>query len=133
MKIFVPTATQIVDLNKMICVDGNNIHHCRDFGSIESALHSAFYPGSYPFAHGGIAKVAGALCFYITQNHAFTDGNKRTAALAALTFMNQNGLDLKYPKSGKNSFAEVVIACASKKFSKDELKDWFEKHKVQLR
>jgi death-on-curing protein len=97
-----------------------------------SALHSAFYPGSHPFAHGGLAKVAGALCFYLIKNHSFTDGNKRTAVLTALTFLNQNGLDLKYPKTGKTSFAEVVDSCAAGKVSQDELKDWFEKHKVRI-
>ena len=29
-----------------------------------SVLHSAFYPGTYPFTVGGIAKTAGTLCFY---------------------------------------------------------------------
>jgi death-on-curing protein len=131
--IIIPTPEQIVEINKMICEEGGNLHHCRDFGRVESSLHSAFYPGTYPFAHGGIAKVAGALCYYITQNHAFTDGNKRTAALTSLTFLNQNGLDLKYPKSGKNSFADMVIACASNETTKDELKDWFEKHKIRIK
>lgn len=43
---------------------------------VESAVSSAFYSGSYPFAHGGIGRVAGALCFYLDKCHAFFDGKK---------------------------------------------------------
>lgn len=70
---------------------------CLNTGKIESAIASAFYPGTYPFAHGGFAKVAGALCFYLVKAHAFLDGNKRTGALAAITFLNMHGLDVEYP------------------------------------
>jgi hypothetical protein len=35
-------------------------------------------------------------------------------------------------KTGKTSFAEVVDYCAAGKVSQDELKDWFEKHKIRL-
>ena len=55
----------IVSINESICIEGNNPFHCFDEGKVESALHSAFYFGAYPYHHGGVAKVAGALAFYI--------------------------------------------------------------------
>ena len=70
-------------------------------GKVESALAAAFYPGDYPFQYGGIAKVAGAVCYFLTKAHAFFDGNKRTAGIAA-----------------------------ANRLSKEELIKWFEKHKV---
>lgn len=106
-KISVPSADQIIELNQFICRESGSSHHCYDPGKVESAIHTALYPGSYPFVAGGLAKVAAALCFYIIKGHPFMDGNKRTGSLAAIAFLNENGLDLKYPvnkKKGMNTF-----------------------------
>lgn len=131
----VPSAQQIISANRFICTEGGNPHHCFDPGKIESSIHSAFYPGSYPFAAGGLARIAGALCFYLIKNHSFMDGNKRTAILSAILFLSQNGLALKYPESednGRTALANIADDCAAGKVSKDQLMDWFDSHKVKL-
>lgn len=136
MKLIVqPTLEAVIELNKIVCEAGGNPHQFLNSGVIESAIASAFYPGSYPFAHGGLAKVAGALCFYIVKSHAFLDGNKRTGALTAIVFLNMNGLDLKYPLDKEkdiNGLAEIIEGCADSSVEKDKLKDWFDRHKVYL-
>ena len=102
-------------------------------GKIESAVHTAFYPGSYPFSAGGIAKIAGALCFYLVKAHAFIDGNKRVGNLVAITFMNLNGWDLSYPKeeeNGKCALANIIEQCAASEIGKEELIEWFDNHKI---
>ena len=101
--IFIPTAEAVIETNRYVCEQGGNPHFCREPGKIESAISTAFYPGAYPFALGGIAKVAGALCYYLVQCHAFVDGNKRTGALVAITFLNQHGMDLEYPLDPKRT------------------------------
>jgi death on curing protein len=133
--IFVPTVEAVVEVNKFVCLQGGNPHHCYDTGKIESVIHSAFYPGTYPFAAGGLASVAGALCFYLVKTHAFMDGNKRTGALVAVTFLNQHGMDLKYPldtSKGINGLAEIIEKCAASVIEKDDLVGWFENHKCAL-
>lgn len=133
--IFLPTADAVLAVNKYICEQGDNPHHCYDVGKVESAISTAFYPGSYPFAHGGLARVAGALCFYLVKSHAFMDGNKRTGALVAITFLNQHGLDLQYPldeKRNVNAFADVIENCAAGGVDKDQLIEWFDRHKTEL-
>lgn len=133
--IFLPTADAVLAVNKYVCEQGGNPSHCEDVGKVESAISTAFYPGSYPFAHGGLARVAGALCFYLVKSHAFIDGNKRTGALVAITFLNQHGLDLKYPLNLKkkiNGLAEIIEQCAAGKVSKDQLIEWFEDHKIEI-
>ena len=133
--ILVPTAEAVVAVNRFICEQGGNPHHCSDIGKIESAISTAFYPGSYPFAHGGLLRVAGALCFYLVKSHAFTDGNKRTGALVAITFLNQHGMDLRYPideDKDINGLAEVIENCAAGNITKEQLMDWFEGHKSYL-
>ncbi len=133
--IFIPTAEAVVTLNKFICEQGGNPHHCNDIGKVESAISTAFYPGDYPFTHGGLARVAGALCFYLVKSHAFIDGNKRTGILVAITFLNQNGMDLQYPldeTNNINALAEIIENCAAGAVSKEQLMDWFETHKFYL-
>ena len=133
MKLFVPDADAIVAINKEVCKEGGNPHHCFDPGKVESAIHSAFYPGTYPFAHGGIARLAGALAFYLCESHAFQDGNKRTASLAAIVFLNANGLDIRYPMSEDlDDFSNMIIGVASGNVTIDAIKEWFEDHKVDF-
>lgn len=117
----------------MICEEQSNPHTVLRENGIESAIHSAFYPGSPPFAHGGIAKLAGTLCYYLTKAHVFMDGNKRTAALTAVSFLNDHGWDISYPYDEQkdiNALAEMVDACAASTISKEEVIAWFDTHKV---
>ena len=100
-----------------------------------SSIYTAFYPGSYPFAIGGIVHAGAALCFYLIKSHPFLDGNKRTATLVAVSFLNQNGWDLRYPfneKTGRNALASIIEDCASGNEGKEQLIDWFEIHKVKI-
>lgn len=107
-----PTLESIIEINQFICSEGGNPHQCLDSGKIESAISSAFHPGSYPFSHGGLAKVAGALCFYLVKS-----------------------LDLDYPldiSRNINGLAEIIESCAASRINQNELKNWFEIHKVYL-
>jgi death-on-curing protein len=134
-KVAIPSAEQIVFANKYICEQEGNPHHCFGVGKVESAIHTAFYPGSYPFAAGGLARVAAALCFYLVKSHAFMDGNKRVGALVAIAFLNENGWDLKYPidtSNDSNALAEIIESCAAGNVTKEELMAWFDTHKIEL-
>ena len=61
----------------------------RDENALESALARAENKVSYgnPTVH----ELAAAYLFGIARNHAFVDGNKRTALVAAVTFLILNG------------------------------------------
>lgn len=131
-----PTAESIVRINQLVCHEGSSPHHCYDVGKLESAIYTAFYPGNYPYAAGGIGRIAGVLCYYLTKNHAFMDGNKRTAVLTSITFLNKNGWDLSYPfdeTRGTNALATIIDDCAAGKVSKEQIMDWFDSHKVKVK
>src|SRR5580700_4493608 len=118
------TSAHVVEINKRICLHFKHIHHCFEVGKVESALHTAFYPGSPPFRYGGIAKVAGAMAFFLIKAHAFVDGNKRTGALASTMFLDLNGYALKYAEN-PDAFYEIIDGCAAGTVSKEELIDWY--------
>lgn len=133
MKIKIPTVESIIRTNKFCSEMNGQSSVVLNKGKIESALHAAFYPGSEPFINGGVAHLAGALCFYLTKAHAFQDGNKRTAAYASVLFMNANGWDLKFsenPEDEFSDFAKIVLKATASEISKEDLMDWFDTHKI---
>jgi death on curing protein len=71
-----------------------------------------------------LAFLAAAYAYGIARNHPFVDGNKRTALVAARTFLILNGVDLEATQDDKVltflNLAEGVI-------SEEELADWIRK------
>lgn len=133
MKIHTIDVEFVIRANKEVCSLNRQNHICAHPEKIESALHSAFYPGSAPFVHGGVVDIGAAIFFYLIKAHAFFDGNKRTALIAATTFIGLNGWNLKYPISkSTNALAQVAEDCAASVVSLDELKKWFQTHKAKI-
>ena len=64
-------------------------------------------------------EIAAAYLFYISGNHPFLDGNKRTALAACLVFLEENGL-LPNRKLPINEWEQFVIDVASSKITRDE-------------
>lgn len=95
----------------------------RDAGALESAMMRPRNLADY--GQPDIAALAAAYAFGIARNHPFVDGNKRTAAVVAETFLDLNGHALSA------SDAELVVAIltlAEGDLSEDELADWFRQH-----
>ncbi len=66
----------------------------RDLGILESAVAQPKASLGGEYVHGDIFEMAAAYLFHIVNNHAFIDGNKRTGLLAALVFLDTNGVSL---------------------------------------
>ena len=66
----------------------------RDIGLIESAVMMPQQGFGGQYLHPTIASMAAAYLFHLYANHGFADGSKRTAAGAALVFLDANGHEL---------------------------------------
>ena len=64
-------------------------------------------------------EIAAAYLFYICMNHAFVDGNKRTALAACLVFLEVNR-PLPDRKLPINEWEQFVLDVASSKINRDE-------------
>ncbi len=66
------------------------INGIRDESLLESAVMTpqASFGGEY--LHGDLFEMAAAYAFHIAENQPFLDGNKRTALVSALTFLDIN-------------------------------------------
>lgn len=68
----------------------------RDIGLLHSAL--ARPENLLPYGENVDAPaLAASYAFGIAKNHPFLDGNKRTAMVVAITFLNRNGWDFEAP------------------------------------
>ena len=93
----------------------------RDTGLLESAVLMPQQQFDGRYLHEGLAAMAAAYLFHIAQNHAFRDGNKRTAVLAALVFLDVNGVeDLPAP----DKLEQITLAVASSEIKKSALVEW---------
>jgi len=77
------------------------------------------------YLHADLYDMAAAYLYHIVQNHPFTDGNKRTGAMAAFVFLKLNGLTLNVTES---AFEELVLKAAQGQVGKDMIAGFFRKH-----
>jgi death-on-curing protein len=94
-----------------------------DMGVLQSALAMPQMGIGEEYFHTTLWEMAAAYAFHICQNHPFVDGNKRTALIAALTFLYLNGIRLRDPEG---ELYEAMISVASGKASKASLAVLFE-------
>jgi len=66
--------------------------------------------------------LAAAYAFGIARNHAFVDGNKRTAWMLARLFLRDNGVKITFDK---RDAIRIMLSLAAGEISEDELADWF--------
>lgn len=94
----------------------------RDAGILESAVEQPRSTFSGQFLHSFPFEMAAAYLFHIVNNHPFVDGNKRTGTVAALVFLDWNGVSFDC-QSGELS--ELTLSVATSKRSKSDVADFF--------
>ncbi len=112
----------VLQIHSIVIDRDGGLSGVRDHGLLSSAvmMPQQWFGGS-PL-HRDIAAIAAAYLFHICCNHAFIDGNKRTALARAITFLIDNGVtDLP----DQDEAADITIAVAAGHISKEELTQWF--------
>ena len=97
----------------------------RDVGLLESAIGQPRTTFGGEYLHGDLFQMAAAYLFHIVQNHPFLDGNKRAGAVAALVFLDLNGVEIAAPK---RALYELTISVATGESGKDAIAEFFRKH-----
>lgn len=91
----------------------------RDRGALESALARPQNLAAY--GESDAAALAAAYAFGIAKNHAFVDGNKRTALVALESFLDLNGYDLT---ADDVQAVLIVLGVADSTISEADLASW---------
>jgi death-on-curing protein len=92
----------------------------RDEGALESALARPI--NKWTYGEEDLAALAAAYAFGIARNHAFVDGNKRTAWVLARLFIAVNGRQLRFTAPDA---IEAMLAIAAGELSEEQIADWF--------
>jgi death-on-curing protein len=100
----------------------------RDEGLFESALARPQNLHAYEDMND-VARLAASYAFGLTKNHAFVDGNKRVAFIAAGLFLRLNGFRLKADQA---EAVLIVLSVAAGSFSEDELAEWIRRNAKPL-
>jgi death-on-curing protein len=80
----------------------------RDENALEAALARPLHKNSY--GEDDLFPLAAAYLYGFARNHAFADGNKRTAYLAAFTFLLINGHLIEATQADVIAFVLAVAA-----------------------
>jgi death on curing protein len=96
-------------------------HGVRDQGLLEAALYRP-QTGYY----ADLIEEAAALWESLSQNHAFLDGNKRTAFAATYTFLAINGARLT--ADAQEIYVFVATLYAANQFTFERLVPWLRGH-----
>ena len=101
----------------------------RDQGLLQSALAqpSASFGGKW--LHGDLYEMASAYLFSLVMNHPFVDGNKRVGGMAALAFLEVNGVIVQ---SDQDAYADLVIAVAAGNAVRDDVVTFLRTHRLPI-
>ena len=99
----------------------------RDENALESALARPEQKAHYgePTVH----ELAAAYVFGLARNHAFVDGNKRTAIVAAVTFLLLNGYE---STANDGTLYEFTMGVAAGEIDEDGAAAFFRDHTAPL-
>jgi len=80
-------------------------------------------------AYGSLFEKVAALFESIARNHAFLEGNKRTAVVAAIHMLNWNGYDLD---ASQDDLIDLVLGVVAKTIDVSKSAEFFATHAVQI-
>ncbi|HVH76154.1 MAG TPA: type II toxin-antitoxin system death-on-curing family toxin [Stellaceae bacterium] len=106
----------VVEINRAVVAITAESHFVRDPGLLESAL--ARPRNALAYGEDDLAALAVRLIAGIAQAHAFEQGNKRTAFVAMVQFLNINSRDLVI--EDREEWADRIIAFVEHRSTEEE-------------
>lgn len=101
----------------------------RDIGLLASAVGRPqlviFGADAYPTLYDKVAALMESICL----NHAFVQGNKRTAVIAAIHMLNWNGYDLIAEQA---ELVDATLNVVEHRWDREKLAEWIEEHTYAL-
>ena len=119
---------QFLSLNDVLLIHQSTIEHeggahgVRDITLVESAVAAPMASFGGDYLHPDLGSMAAAYMFSLINNHGFIDGNKRLGTLAAMVFLDNNGvLTLPDPQE----LEAAAMGTARGEMNKADLVSWW--------
>lgn len=114
------TLVEVIDIhNNQIGLYGGKAG-IREFKLLLSAINMPKVTFSGQFLHTDLFEMASAYIYHICRDHPFFDGNKRTALVCGLVFLEMNGKAINDPES---KLYDAMIGLAGGKIKKKEISE----------
>lgn len=110
------TRQQVEFIHEAVIEMAGGAQGLRDAALLESAL--ARPQNQYAYGETDTFQLAASYAEAISRNHAFVDGNKRTAFYVAVDFLEQNGFQLQSAKGVEH--AEMMEQLGQGKITRDQ-------------
>jgi death on curing protein len=114
------TDNSVLAIHDQQIAEHGGVAGVRDHSLLLSALAKPHHLATY--GRPDIADLAASYAAGIARNHAFLDGNKRTAWVVAEVFLLKNGYEL--PASDYDG-VEIMLGIAGGSTSEEDLAAWF--------
>ena len=101
---------------------GGHSGEVRDESLLHAALGRPLNKWHYNTPKPDLFTLAAAYCFGLVRGHPFHDGNKRTAYIVAIVFLELNGFVCA---PDQVDIVETMLGAAAGTFSEDRLAEWF--------
>lgn len=121
------SAQQVLFIHARLIAETGGAHGVRDLGLLESAVARPWATFAGEDLYPSLFEKAVALMESLILNHAFVDGNKRTAVAATALFLSRNGHRLAAENTELERFVLFVV---QERPSLDEIANWFRRHAV---
>ena len=110
----------VLAIQESLLAEHGGLAGIRDEGLLDSALASAQNLAQYQRGADSAA-LAARYASALVRNHPFLDGNKRTAFVAAVVFLELNGVLFRAPEA---EVVAMVEGLASRETSEAAFADW---------
>lgn len=115
---------EAIRINEKVVERSNEPHFVRDRGLLESALGRP--QNLHAYGEADTFQLAASYAEGVSRNHAFEQGNKRTAFACADMFLSQNGYELQEVKDLEH--VEMMEQLGQGHISREDAADHFREH-----
>ncbi len=120
------TKEEIIRIHTRLIDRTGGSHGLRDEGLLESAIYSAESSFEDYELYSTAEEKAARLCYSLTNDHAFVDGNKRIGVMVMLLTLRLNGVSLSYTQQ---ELIELGLSVAKNESQYDDILSWINQHK----
>lgn len=114
---------EVIDIHDLIINSFGGSYGIRDLGLLVSAVEIPKATMLKKHLHPTLFDQAAAYLFHICKNHPFIDGNKRTAIVSALAFLEDNEILLQFDE---RELEQLIIQTATGKADKKQISLFFQ-------
>jgi len=118
---------KVLLLQQLIIESSGGTAGVRDLNLLDSALNNCFQTFDGKELYPSKEEKGARLGYNLVSNHAFVDGNKRIGVLVMLSFLEINGIKLRYTDE---DLIYIGLSLAEGTIKYEQLLEWVIAHKI---